>query len=177
MSTLSDRLEAAVRNVPDFPKPGIQFKDITPIFYDPALVQDAVQALAEPYRQAGITRVIGIESRGFLLGVLLAQELDCGFVLVRKQGKLPADTTAVSYALEYGEATIEVHTDAIRAGDVVLIHDDLLATGGTAAAAAELVQRCGAQVAGACFVIQLEFLAGAAKLAPQVPRIDALLRY
>jgi adenine phosphoribosyltransferase len=164
--TLAQRLTDVIRIIPDFPKAGISFKDITPIFHDPILVRDCAQALAEPFRAVGINKVIGIESRGFLLGPMIAQELSCAFVMVRKKGKLPADTYAVSYELEYGNATIEVHRDAIEPGDRVIIHDDLLATGGTAAAAAQLCRQTDAEVAGFAFIVALTFLGGADKLNP-----------
>ena len=162
--TLTQRLNEVIRIVPDFPKPGISFKDVTPVFHDPILVRDCVQALVEPFKGLGINKVIGIESRGFLIGPMMAQELQCAFVVVRKKGKLPADTLAVSYELEYGNATIEVHTDAIQQGDRVVIHDDLLATGGTAAAAAQLCRLNDALVSGFAFLITLDFLNGRQKL-------------
>ncbi len=177
MSVLPDRLRAAIREVPGFPKPGINFKDISPLLLDPALVFAAGAALAEPFRQAGITRVVGIESRGFLWGPLIAQQLDCGFVIVRKKGKLPPDTHAVSYDLEYGSATLEIHQTALGPTDRVLVHDDLLATGGTAAAAASLAQRIGAQVVGYSFLIELEFLGGRSALQPHGGSVHALLGY
>lgn len=177
MPDLRAQLRAAIREVPDFPKPGIRFKDITPLLLDPALVSAAAAELAAPFAQAGITRVVGIESRGFLWGPLIAQQLRCGFVIVRKQGKLPPSTHAVSYDLEYGSATLEIHQTALGPADRVLIHDDLLATGGTAAAAAQLAQRIGAQVAGFAFVIELAFLRGRAALQPAGGRVHALLDY
>ncbi len=173
--SLTDRLDAAIRVVPDFPKPGISFKDITPIMLDNSLVSDLVQALADPFREAGVTKVVGIESRGFLLGPMIAQELGAGFVMVRKKGKLPAKTTAVTYDLEYGSATIEVHHDAIKSEDKLLIHDDLLATGGTAAAAASLAQEYGAHLSGFAFIVTLDFLPGRQKLAQfDVPLVSTL---
>lgn len=153
-------LVRAVRNVPDFPKPGIQFKDITPILSDPHLLRQAVDVLVQPYRDQGITKVVGIESRGFILGGLLARELDAGFVPVRKRGKLPYETLAVEYDLEYGTDWIEMHVDALAPGDRVLIHDDVIATGGTAAAAAQLSSREGVTVVGFAFLIELGFLGG-----------------
>lgn len=162
--TLTQRLNDAIRVVPDFPKPGISFKDITPIMLDTELVKDVVKALADPYRNQNVTKVVGIESRGFLLGPMIAQELGAGFVMVRKKGKLPAKTTAVTYDLEYGSATIEVHHDAITQDDCLLIHDDLLATGGTAAAAASLAQKYGAGLCGFSFIVTLDFLPGRDKL-------------
>lgn len=164
MTDLQARLAQAIRIVPDFPKPGISFKDITPVFFDPVLVRDCAATMAAPFKAAGVDKVIGIESRGFLLGPLVAQELNCGFVLIRKKGKLPGNTHEVSYDLEYGSATIEAHEDALHDGDRVLIHDDLLATGGTAAAAAQLCRNKGARVEGFLFLVELAFLGGRAKL-------------
>lgn len=177
MNTLTDRLEAAIREVPDFPKPGIRFKDISPVLLDPALVAEVALALATPFVGSGVTRVVGIESRGFLWGPLIAQQLDCGFVIVRKKGKLPPDTHEVSYDLEYGSATLEIHRQALGATDRVLIHDDLLATGGTAAAAASLAQRIGAQVVGYTFLIELAFLNGRSALGRHGGTPHALLSY
>lgn len=157
-------LQRAVRTVPDFPKPGIQFKDITPILDDPALVRKAVEALARPYEAQGVTKVIGIESRGFILGAMMAEHLGVGFVPVRKAGKLPFDTYTESYALEYGVDTLEIHTDALAASDRVLIHDDVIATGGTAAATGRLAEKAGGQVLGYAFLVELGALDGRAQL-------------
>lgn len=163
-ATLQQQLIEAIRIIPDFPQPGISFKDITPLLLRPDLIQTTVATMADHYRQVGITKVIGIESRGFLLGPMIAQALNAGFVIVRKKGKLPYSTQAITYQLEYGTATIEVHQDAIVPGDKVLIHDDLLATGGTAAAAAQLVSLNNAQIGGFCFIVQLVQLGGFEKL-------------
>jgi adenine phosphoribosyltransferase len=159
------RLAAAIRDVPDFPKPGILFKDITPILGDPALFREAVDIFVERHRGRDVAKVAAIESRGFLFGAALAYRLGVGFVPIRKQGKLPFHTLDETYDLEYGTATISVHTDAFRPGERVLILDDLLATGGTAAAAARLVQRGGGAVAEIDFLIELAFLQGRARLA------------
>jgi adenine phosphoribosyltransferase len=177
MTPIAQRLDAAIREIPDFPKPGILFKDITPVLLDPVLVHDAAQALADPFRGAGITLVAGIESRGFLLGPLLAQALGCGFVIVRKKGKLPGQTSEVSYDLEYGSATIEVHKGHLGPGHKVLVHDDLLATGGTAAAAAELARMEGAAVGGFTFMVALSFLKGLQKLEPLQAPVVSLVTY
>lgn len=174
--TITQRLRAAIREVPDFPQPGINFKDITPLLLDPVLMRETAAALAQPFRSQGITRVLGIESRGFLLGPMIAQELGCGFVIVRKAGKLPPETTEVRYDLEYGSATLEIHKEAFCPTDRVLIHDDLLATGGTAAAAAKLTQSLGAQVAGFCFLVDLAFLPGRGNLQAIAP-VEALVEY
>jgi adenine phosphoribosyltransferase len=159
-----DQLRSAVRDVPDFPKPGIIFKDITPVLSDPALLKIAVDAFTEATRALNVSKVIGIESRGFIFGAPVALALGVGFVPVRKKGKLPWECEAISYALEYGEATIEMHRDSVGPGERVVIIDDLLATGGTAAAAASLAQRLGAEVVEAQFLIELGFLAGRAAL-------------
>jgi len=150
----------AIRTVHDFPIPGIPFKDITPLLGDATLMREVVHYMAAPFKEAGITRVVGIESRGFILGSLLAHTLGAGFVPVRKKGKLPYRTYTEEYALEYGTDTIEMHTDALSADDRVLIHDDVLATGGTAAACLRLVQHSGAAVAGYAFLLEIQSLSG-----------------
>ena len=159
-----DDLSKLIRDVPDFPKPGIVFKDITPLLADPAGFKSAVDALAAPHRDAGVTAVGGVESRGFIFGAPVAMALGVPFVPFRKPGKLPYKTVSASYELEYGTDSIEVHTDAFKAGDKVLLVDDLLATGGTMAACAQLVEKLGARVAGCTFVIELSFLNGRDKL-------------
>jgi adenine phosphoribosyltransferase len=159
-----DDLKGAVRTVPDFPEPGIQFKDITPILADPALLRFAVERLAAPFEDAGLDAVLGIESRGFILGAMLADHLGIGFVPVRKAGKLPAATVSRTYDLEYGTDTVEMHADALPAGARVLVHDDVIATGGTAAATAGLVRDVEAEVAGYAFLIELGFLKGREQL-------------
>ena len=154
------RLRAAVRDVPDFPKEGILFRDITTLLLDPEVHGLAVKALADPFRESPPDQILGIESRGFIFGSTLALELNCGFVLARKPGKLPAEIEAVSYDLEYGSDSIEVHKDAIKPGAEVLVVDDLIATGGTAKAACDLVERLGGHVAAAVFLIELVGLNG-----------------
>jgi adenine phosphoribosyltransferase len=154
-----------VRDVPDFPKKGIVFKDITPLLGSHHALREAIAQLCEPFRNKGIDTVIGIESRGFIFGSIVAQELQAGFVPIRKRGKLPYKTVSASYDLEYGTDQIEIHSDALAKGAKVLIIDDLLATGGTMAAACQLVEKVGGQVAGIAFVIELCFLAGRQKLA------------
>jgi len=161
----ASRLAAAIRDIPDFPKPGILFKDITPILGDPALFAEAVEIFVARHRQAGLGKIAAIDARGFLFGAAVASRLGIGLVPIRKKGKLPFKTYDESYALEYGEATISVHVDAFRPGESVLILDDLLATGGTAAAAARLVQRAGGQVAEIDFLIELTALSGRKNLA------------
>lgn len=163
-ATLSDRLRATLRDVPDFPSPGILFKDITPVLADPALLRDLIAAMVAPFLGAGVTRVVGVESRGFLFGVPMALALDVPFAPARKPGKLPWRTEREAYALEYRSDVLEMHTDAVGAGDRVLVVDDVLATGGTAAATCRLVERLGAEVAGVSVLIELGFLEGRALL-------------
>jgi adenine phosphoribosyltransferase len=158
-------LKALIRDVPDFPKPGIVFKDITPLLADAAGFRDAVDRLASRYRGRA-DLVIGIESRGFILGAAVAYALGVGLSVVRKPGKLPAETHAAEYALEYGRDILEIHRDAFDHGRRIVIIDDLLATGGTAAAAIELVRRLGGDVVECAFLIELEFLRGRQRLAP-----------
>ena len=153
-----------IRSVPDFPKPGIVFRDITPLLADPQALDQAVDQLAKPYRDSKIDIVAAVESRGFIFGPAVARELSAGFVPIRKPGKLPAATTSASYELEYGSDTIEIHTDAITPGQRVLLLDDLLATGGTMAAACRLVTGLGAQIVAIAFLIELAFLHGREKL-------------
>jgi len=153
-----------VRDVPDFPSPGILFRDITPLLASPVAFHEAVVAMAEPFRQSPPDKVLGIEARGFMFGAAIARELGVGFVPVRKPGKLPRETFRVNYGLEYGRDSLEIHTDACRAGETVLIADDVLATGGTAQAAGELADKLGASVAGMTFFIELQELKGRARL-------------
>jgi adenine phosphoribosyltransferase len=174
-SQLIDELKRTIRDVTNFPKPGIVFKDVTPVLLEPKLFQAAVQAMAEPYRSARISRVVSIESRGFLFGAPIALELGAGLVPIRKPGKLPAATQRVEYALEYGTDALEMHHDAVQAGDRVLVVDDVLATGGTANAAAQLVGGTGASVVGFSFLIELGFLNGRQRL--QGRHVEALLHY
>jgi len=157
-------LEQYIRDVPNFPKEGIVFKDITPLLASPEGFHAAIDTLAAEYGDVGITKVMGAEARGFIFGGALAYHLGAGFVPARKPGKLPWQTTTHEYELEYGTDSLEVHTDAVGPGDVVLIVDDVLATGGTAAAKAALVEKMGAKVAGFAFLIELDFLRGREKL-------------
>lgn len=170
------RLQKAIRDIQDFPKPGILFKDITPILLDPPLVKDCVDALAE---QMGndYDVICAVESRGFFLGTLLAQKLGIPFIPIRKEGKLPGDTISYHYDLEYGSSTIEIHRGHLKPGQKVMIHDDLIATGGTVAAAAELVAREGAKVAGFSFLVNLSFLKGADRLKKYKADIISLATY
>lgn len=166
-------LESYIRDIPDFPKEGIVFKDITPFLASPEGFRSAIDTIADAYQDAGVTKVLGAEARGFIFGGALAYRLGAGFVPARKPGKLPWNTTAHSYELEYGIDSLEVHTDAFEAGDVVLIVDDVLATGGTAAAKAQLAEKMGATVAGFAFLLELDFLGGREKLGD--PRIVSLI--
>jgi adenine phosphoribosyltransferase len=168
-------LRAMIRDVPDFPKPGILFKDITPLLADPRGFTTVLDLFAETFAGRHLDAIVGIESRGFIFGGALAARLNCSFVPVRKPGKLPYRVDRVRYALEYGEGTLEIHQESIAEGASVLIVDDLLATGGTAAAAAELVRGQGGLVVGYAFVIELSFLGGREKLLP-VP-VHALVTY
>ncbi len=168
-------LKSKIRDIPDFPKAGIVFKDLTPIMGDGALLASAVQQLAAPFRRQDVTAVVGMEARGFIFGSLVAYALGCGFVPLRKPGKLPYETIKASYALEYGEASLEVHTDALTSRDRVLLVDDLIATGGTAVASCALINRLGATIVGCAFVVELEFLDGRKALAPHL--VHSLVRY
>jgi adenine phosphoribosyltransferase len=175
--TLEDRLKGTIRDVPNFPKEGIIFKDISTIMLDPVLSSDVIDHLVEIYKDKNIDAVAGIESRGFLFGYPLAIRLGVPFVLIRKEGKLPYKKISYAYELEYGKATIEMHTDAIQPGQNVLIHDDLLATGGSAAAAAALIEKCGGKVAGFSFLVSLDFLNGEEKLKTYSDNIVNLVRF
>jgi adenine phosphoribosyltransferase len=164
-----------IRDVPDFPKKGILFKDITPLLGDAAAMKEAVRRLCEPFASAGVDVVAAVEARGFLFGVLAAQSLGAGFVPIRKPGKLPSKTVSQTYSLEYGTDTIQMHADAVRPGQKVLIIDDLLATGGTMSAACELVRKVGGSVAGVAFVVELDFLKGREKFAGT--KVHSLLHF
>lgn len=170
-----ERLRARIRDIPDFPKPGILFRDITPLVRDPTALRLAVHQLLHPFLGEDITAVAGMEARGFIFGSLVAWELDVGFVPLRKPGKLPSDVHTASYDLEYGTAALEIHRDALGFGDRVLLIDDLLATGGTAKASCELVERLGAEIVACGFVLELDALGGREYLAPY--RVHSLLHY
>jgi adenine phosphoribosyltransferase len=169
------QLRGLIREIPDFPRPGIGFKDITPLLADPTGLAESVRGLAERARPLGVECVVAAEARGFLLGPALALELGAGFVLARKPGKLPYQTVSAEYGLEYGASELELHSDAVRDGARVLVHDDLLATGGTAAALCELVEQLGGDVVGCGFLVELAFLEGRKRLAPR--EVHALLTY
>jgi len=172
-----DFLRQSIRTIADYPKPGIQFRDITTLLRDARAFELTVDALIEPWRDQHLDKVAGIEARGFILGGAVAHGLKCGFVPIRKRGKLPHETVRVAYSLEYGVDEMEMHTDAIRAGERVLLIDDLIATGGTATGAASLLQSAGAQVCAACFVIDLPGLGGAARLRTAGISVQSLLTF
>ena len=160
MSSIKD----LIRTIPDFPIEGIMFRDVTTLFGDAKGFQECIVRLAEPYKKANVDKVIGLEARGFIIGGAIAKELECGFIPIRKEGKLPSKKIAQDYELEYGKATLEIHEDALSAGDKVLIVDDLLATGGTAEAGIALVEKLGGEILGCSFIVNLPDLGGSKKL-------------
>jgi len=172
-----DNLKALVRTIPDYPKPGIMFRDVTTLFADAQGFKATIARLAEPYKTEPIDAVAGIEARGFILGGAVADHLGCGFIPIRKKGKLPHKTIAQEYTLEYGTDVIEVHADAIKQGERILIIDDLIATGGTAEAAIKLVKHVGGQVFGAAFVIDLPEIGGRQKLEAMGVKCHALMEF
>ena len=172
---MPDRLRSLIRDIHDFPQPGVIFKDITPLLQNAAGLSLAVELMANPFRTTDIDLVVGAESRGFIFGTAIAQSLSCGFVPIRKPGKLPSATSKVEYELEYGKDTLEIHQDAIAQGQRILLVDDLLATGGTMAACVNLVKGTGAEIIGAVFLIELGFLKGRKKLT-DVP-IHSVINY
>ena len=175
MTTIDNKIRAAIRDIPDFPKPGIMFKDISPLLADPKLFRATIDSFAQQWAGEHIDVVVGMESRGFLFGAPLAMELSAAFVPARKPGKLPYKTVSVSYDLEYGSNTLEMHIDAIKPGQKVLIVDDLLATGGTARATRDLVEKLGGNVTAYCFVVELGFLGGREVLGEA--RVESLVNY
>ena len=170
-----DRLKAHIRNIPDFPKPGVQFKDITPLVKNPMMLRLAVHQLIHPFLGEKITAVVGMEARGFIFGSLAAWEMGISFVPLRKPGKLPYDIQSISYDLEYGSASLEVHTDALDSNDRVLLVDDLIATGGTAVASCQLIEKLGAEVSACAFVVELDALNGRELLSKY--RVHSLIHY
>jgi adenine phosphoribosyltransferase len=170
-----DTIKSKIRDIADFPKPGIMFKDITPLLADPYALDASVSMLIEPFYDKGIHAIAGMEARGFIFGSLAASKLEVGFIPLRKPGKLPSDVKSISYDLEYGEASLEIHSDAIQQGDKILIIDDLLATGGTAKASCQLVEQLGGTVIACAFIIELDFLNGREQL-NDMP-IHSLLHY
>ena len=171
-----DIIKKSIRNIPDFPKPGIHFKDVTSAYQDAEIFNIISEEIFQFYKNEGITKVIGIESRGFILGSVLANKLKAGFIPIRKPGKLPSDVYSQSYELEYGFDTLEIHQDALHSSDIVLIHDDLLATGGTIGAAIELVKKFGVKKIYANFFVELDFLDGIKKIDNSV-RIMSLVHF
>ena len=171
----ADELRTYIRDIPDFPKSGIMFRDVTPLLLEPAALEAAIEALSQPFRALRVDRVLGIESRGFMLGAPVALSLGVGFGLVRKAGKLPYKVHRVSYDLEYGTDTVEMHVDTVEEGHRVLIVDDLIATGGTAAAAVQLAREAGGDVIGCSFLVELSALEGRKLL--DVERIHTVIRY
>lgn len=169
------RLKAKIRDIPDFPKPGIVFRDITPLVADPSALQLSVYQLLQPFLGQPVNAVAGMEARGFIFGSLAAWELGVGFIPLRKPGKLPYDVQSASYDLEYGSAALEVHTDAVNAGDKILLIDDLIATGGTAQASCQLIEELGGAIIGCAFVIELDALKGREKLSKY--KVHSLLHY
>ncbi len=170
-----ERLKAHIRNIPDFPKPGIQFKDITPLVKNPMMLRLAVHQLIHPFLGEEITAIVGMEARGFIFGSLAAWEMGISFVPLRKPGKLPYDIQSISYDLEYGSASLEVHTDALDSNDRVLLVDDLIATGGTAVASCQLIEKLGAEVCACAFVVELDDLNGRDLLSQY--RVHSLIHY
>lgn len=175
--SLKEEIATTIRNVPDFPKPGIQFKDITPLMENPELSRKIVQQMKIELASLQPDCIIGVESRGFLYGMALAMDMGIPFITVRKKGKLPYKTITYKYDLEYGSAEIEMHVDSIKPGWRVIVHDDLLATGGTATAAAELAKMQGGNVVGFCFLVELSFLNGRQKLQSYTPNIINLVSF
>ncbi len=174
---IQDKLKLEIRDIVDFPKPGIVFKDITPLLKDAALCSEMVDAIIDQLQGIEIDAIAGIESRGFLFGFLLANRLGLPFIPIRKQGKLPFKTVSESYALEYGQATIEIHEDAFEKGSRILVHDDLLATGGTVVAASKLIERLGGEIVAYSFIISLDFLKAKGLLSRFSDNIFSLVSY
>ena len=172
---LADKLKSMIRDIPDFPKPGILFKDISPLLADPSGLALAVELMSNPFRNRGVHYVVGAESRGFIFGTAVAQALNCGFIPIRKPGKLPGECTSVDYELEYGTDTLQIHVDAISPGDRVLLVDDLLATGGTMAASVQLLQKVDAEILGISVLIELLELDGRRRL--EGHEVHSILRY
>lgn len=168
-------LKELIRDIPDFPKAGVIYKDITPLLLNPEALNSVTDQFIELLNNQKIDKVVGIESRGFFFATLLAQKLNAGFIPVRKPGKLPAEKHSQTYDLEYGKDTLEIHLDAIEPGDRVLLHDDVLATGGTAEATCKLIEKCGGEIVACNFLIELEFLNGADKLKKY--QVQSLIRY
>ena len=176
-TTLEDTLLGSIRTIPDYPKPGILFRDITTLLGDARAFRRAVDELVHPYSGTGVSKIAGIEARGFILGGAMAHQLSCGFIPIRKKGKLPHTTVRVAYSLEYGVDEMEMHTDAVQPGEKVILIDDLIATGGTAGAAIDLIRKSGGEVVAAAFVIDLPELGGAAKLKAKGVKVHTLVGF
>lgn len=176
-SSLRKTLEDSIRDIPDYPKPGIMFRDITTMLGNARAFRRAVDELVHPYAGTGVRQVAGIEARGFILGGAMAHQLSCGFIPIRKKGKLPHNKVTIAYSLEYGVDEMEVHSDAVQKGEKVLLVDDLIATGGTAEAAVKLLQKIGADVIAACFVVDLPDLGGAKKIEALGVPVRTLIEY
>ncbi|TPW32878.1 adenine phosphoribosyltransferase [Pararhizobium mangrovi] len=177
MSDLSDELTKAIRTIPDYPKAGVQFRDITTLLGDAGAFRRTVDALVQPYAGRSIGKIAGIEARGFILGGAVAHQLSAGFVPIRKKGKLPHETVRVAYSLEYGIDEMEIHRDAVAEGEEIILVDDLIATGGTAEAAVKLLRQMGAKIVSACFVIDLPDLGGRARLEALNVPVNTLLAF
>lgn len=171
-----ETIKSKIRNIPDFPEPGIQFKDITPVLQDPEALRFTAQLIIEPFKELAVDFIIGVEARGFIFGPIMAQALNAGFIPVRKPGKLPVETISASYKLEYGTDQLEMNKDALKPGDRVIIHDDLIATGGSVKAASELVEKAKGVVVGYSFIIELTALGGRKKLHQNVVT-ESLIRF
>ncbi|MBK5566422.1 adenine phosphoribosyltransferase [Ensifer sp. SSB1] len=177
MTTVQSELISAIRNIPDYPKPGVMFRDITTLLGNPRAFRRAIDELVHPYAGTKIDKIAGIEARGFILGGAIAHQLSSGFVPIRKKGKLPHDTVRIAYSLEYGVDEMEMHKDAIQPGEKVILVDDLIATGGTAEAATKLLKQMGADIVAACFVIDLPELGGRKKLEALGVNVRTLIEF
>ena len=177
MTSLQDSLVASIRTIPDYPKPGILFRDITTLLGDARAFRRAVDELVHPYSGTGVSKIAGIEARGFILGGAMAHQLSAGFIPIRKKGKLPHSTVRVAYSLEYGVDEMEMHTDAVKPGEKVILVDDLIATGGTAEGATKLLKQMGADIVAACFVIDLPDLGGRKKLEALGVNVRTLIEF
>ncbi|MEO0497655.1 MAG: adenine phosphoribosyltransferase [Pseudomonadota bacterium] len=176
-SSLEQELISSIRNIPDYPKPGIMFRDITTLFGQPKAFRRAIDELVHPYAGTNVSQVVGIEARGFIMGGAMAHQLSTGFVPIRKKGKLPHETVSIAYSLEYGVDEMEMHKDALQPGDKVIVVDDLIATGGTATAACQLLQELGADIVAACFIIDLPDLGGRTKLEEMGVPVRTLIEF
>lgn len=176
-TNLEQELISSIRNIPDYPKPGIMFRDITTLFGQPKAFRRAIDELVHPYAGTGIAQVVGIEARGFIMGGAMAHQLSTGFVPIRKKGKLPHETVSIAYSLEYGVDEMEMHKDALQPGDRVIVVDDLIATGGTATAACQLLQELGADIVATCFIIDLPDLGGRQKLEEMGVPVRTLIEF